>query len=373
MRNPRNILSLLLAAAVSGCGTSDDPIRIGLAGPFSEQRGVSMQLGAELAVAEINDMGGIRGRPLELVIKDDSASAELAVQVARELYETRDLVAVVGHLTSGAAISAAPIYDGGSRPVVQISPSASSPQLSEVGPYTFRVCPSDLVHGARLAEWAWEEVGARTAAVLYQNDAYGRGVRTTFQQSFENLGGAVVSEDPYVAPLPTFEPYLRRLSQRGGADVVMIAGDRAGAERIIASLDSLGVSYPVLGGDGLSGIEGSDLDATGVLFSSAYLPDRIGPRNEAFVAAYQAAFGDVLPDHRGAGAYDAVHLLARAISEVGPERSRIQSYLATVGTDTAPFHGVTGVIAFDENGDVPDKEVVIGVVRDGRVVTAVRQ
>ncbi len=373
MRNPRTVLSLLLAAAVSGCGSSDAPILIGLAGPFSEQRGISMQLGAELAVAEINDMGGIRGRPLELVIKDDSASTEIAVGVARELYETRGLVAVVGHLNSGATIAAAPIYNGGSRPVVQISPSASSPQVTEAGPYTFRVCPSDLVHGARLAQWAWEEVGARTAAVLYQNDAYGRGVRTTFQQSFEALGGAVVSEDPFVAPLPTFEPYLLRLSRRGGADAVMIAGTRAGAERIIATLDSLGVSYPVLGGDGLSGIESSDVDATGVLISSAYLPDRISPRNEAFVVAYRAAFGDVRPDHRGAGAYDAVHLLARVIREVGPDRRRIQRYLATVGTESAPFQGVTGVIAFDENGDVPDKEVVIGVVQGGRIVTAVRQ
>ena len=68
-----------------------------------------------------------------------------------------------------------------------------------------------------------------------------------------------------------------------------------------------------------------------------------------------------------------MHLLARVIREVGPDRRRIQSYLATVGTESAPFQGVTGVIAFDENGDVPDKEVVIGVVRGGRVVTAVRQ
>jgi branched-chain amino acid transport system substrate-binding protein len=373
MRNRRNVLPLLLAAAVSGCGSSDGPILIGLAGPFSEQRGASMQLGAELAVAEVNDGGGVRGRPLQLVILDDSASAETAVRVARELYESPGLVAVVGHLTSGTTIAAAPIYNGGSRSVVQLSPSASSPQLSGVGPYTFRVCPSDLVHGARLAEWAWQELGARTAAVLYQNDAYGRGVRTTFQQSFEDLGGAVVSEDPFAAALPTFEPYLRRLAQRGGADVVMIAGTRAGAERIIATLDSLGYSYPVVGGDGLSGIEAADVDATGMLISSAYLPDRVSPRNEVFVAAYQAAFGDVLPDHRGAGAYDAVHLLARVIEEVGPDRRRIQEYLATVGSESAPYQGVTGVIAFDENGDVPDKEVVIGVVRDGRVVTAIRR
>ncbi len=366
-------LAAALAALLGGCGSSDDPILIGLAGPFSQQRGQSMQLGAELAVAEINEQGGVRGRPLELVILDDSASSEAAVRAARELYETSGLVAVIGHLNSGATIAAAPVYNGGDDPVVQISPSASSPLVSDVGPYTFRVCPSDLVHGARLAEWAWAELGARRAAVLYQNDPYGRGVRGTFSSSFTGLGGEIVSEDPYVLTIPSFEPYLRRLGTRGGAAALMIAGTRDGAERILASLDSLGTRYPVLGGDGLAGLETSPVDAEGTLISTAYLADRPGERNQEFVAAYQRAFGDRLPDHRGAGAYDIVHLLARAIEEVGFSRDRIREYVAGVGSSTEPFEGVTGTIAFDGNGDVPNKEVVIGVIESGRLRTAAGQ
>ncbi len=347
-----------------------DPILIGLAGPFSQPRGASMQLGAELAIAEINDAGGVRGRPLVLLVRDDSGATNAAVQIARELYDRPGLVAVIGHLNSSATIATAPVYNGGRDPVVQISPSASSPLVTPAGPYTFRVCPSDLVHGERLADWAWDNLQARTVAVIYQNDEYGRGVRSAFSAAFEAMGGSILTEDPYVASLPTFEPYLRRLIQRGGVGAIMIAGTREGAERVIATADSLGLSYPILGGDGLAGLEGSATDASGVYISAAYLPDQAGAANERFIDAYQEAYGDRLPDHRGAGAYDIVHLLAEAIDAVGPDRARIREYLSGIGTDNPAFEGVTGTIAFDAYGDVPDKDVVIGVVTDNRLAPA---
>lgn len=330
-----------------------------------------MRLAAELAVSEVNTRGGVRGRSIELVIRDDSAQAEPAVRAAHELYTTPGLVAVIGHLTSGSTLAAAPVYNGGVRPVVVISPSASSPQLSEAGAYTFRVCPDDLIHGRRLAEWARNRLGARSAAVLYHNDDYGRGVRATFSANFRALQGRVTAEDPYTPDIPSFEPYLRRIQVRGGVDALMVAGTRAGAERILPVLDSLGLQTIVLGGDGLSGLESAgNLRVEGVYISSAYLADQPGERNDAFVAAYRRAYGDQVPDHRGAGAYDIVHLLARVIGEAGTDRRSIRNYLAGVGSRTPPFEGVTGTIAFDANGDVPGKQVIIGVARGGRLVTA---
>jgi branched-chain amino acid transport system substrate-binding protein len=366
----RLALSLLGLALVGGCGTRDDPILIGLAGPFSQPRGASMQLGAELAIAEINAEGGVRGRPLALLVRDDSAVTDVAVHIARELYDRPGLVAVIGHLNSSTTIAAAPIYNGGRNPVAQISPSASSPLVTEAGPYTFRVCPSDLVHGERLADWAWDQLQARTASVIYQNDDYGRGVRSAFSDAFQAMGGRILTEDPYVASLPTFEPYLRRLLQRGGVEAIMIAGTREGAERIIATADSLGLAYPIMGADGLTGLEASGTDASGTYVSSAYLPGQAGTANERFVAAYRDTYGDRLPDHRGAGAYDIVYMLADAIAAVGPDREHIQLYLSGVGSDNPAFNGVTGTITFDAYGDVPDKDVVIGIVRDDRIVPA---
>lgn len=371
MRIPNDALrSAALLLMLAGCTSQTGPVRIGLAGPFSSERGASMHDAAVLAATEINRAGGVGGRPIELVFKDDSADAGDAVRVARELYADPSIVAVVGHLTSGTTIAAAPVYNGGANPLVEISPSASSPELSHAGPYTFRICPTDLLHGARLADWAAHRLGAHRAAVLYINDAYGRGVRSVFEQSFRSLGGTVVSDDPYLLDLPSFDPYLRRVLRRGGADVLMIAGTRAGAERILPALAAVGWSPAVMGGDGLTGLEMSSVNAQGVYISSAYLPDRPGDRNQKFVEAYGAAYPGRTLDHRGAGAYDIIHLLARAIAAVGPDRAKVRDYLAGVGSATPAYDGVTGRIAFDSNGDVPDKAVVVGVVRNHQLLTA---
>lgn len=365
-------LTVVLAVTLLGaaCGGGDAPILLGVAAPFGQPRAESMRLAAELAVDEINRGGGIDGRPLELVFRDDSASAEVAVRVAEELYAIPGLVAVIGHLTSGATLAAAPVYNGGEQPLVQISPSASSPVVTDAGSWTFRICPTDLRHGVRLADWAFRRLGARRAAILYRNDEYGRGIRQVFSDDFLTRGGDLIADDPYLDDLESFEPYLRRIRQRGGVGALMIAGTREGAERILPLVDSVGLTAALLAGDGVAGIEQGTVRAEGMYISTAYLPDRPGPRNREFVRAYEAAYGGRLPDHRGAGAYDIVHLLARALRATTPDRARLRDYLAGVGTDTEPFEGVTGRIAFDAHGDVPNKDVVIGVVRGGRLVTA---
>lgn len=368
MKPPR-ARGLLAAALLLAACAGETPIRIGLAGPFGEARGASMQVAAELAVAELNAAGGLRGRPVELVVFDDSASAERAVAVARELTADPSVVAVVGHLTSGATLAAAPIY-GGAQPVMLISPSASSPLVTQAGPWTFRVCPTDALHGVRLASWARDRIGASRAALLYTNDDYGRGVRDEFVKAFEAQDGTVVTSDPYLDDLPSFRPYLERLARRGGAGVVIIAGARAGATRILGAMDSLGLDLPVLGGDALSGIEQVGALGEGIFVTTAYLPDQPGAANETFVRAYRRASGDRPPDHRAAGTYDAIRLIAAAVTAVGTDRGRIRDWVAGVGTERPAFEGVTGRIAFDENGDVPDKPIAVGVVRGGILRTA---
>jgi branched-chain amino acid transport system substrate-binding protein len=366
----RRAALLALSISVTSC-SERGPILIGLAGPFSEARGTSMRLAAELAVNEINRTGGINGRDIRLLIIDDSAQDQTAVLVAQELYANLDVVAVVGHLNSGATLAAAPVYNGDPTPLLAISPSASSPELTNAGRYSFRVCPTDLVHGRQLAEWARNELGASRAAVFYRNDDYGRGVRQNFVESFVELGGAIVGQDPYILELPNFIPFLELLRDQGGADVLMIAGSVAGAERVFPTLDSLGLRVQVMGGDGLTGIQDAVGPlAEGVLISTAYLPDRPGEKNATFVSTYRAAYANALPDHRGAGAYDIIHLLAEALKEVGPNRERLRDYVAGIGISRPPFSGVTGAISFDANGDVPTKPVVVGVVRGNRLVTA---
>jgi len=362
---------VLLAGALllGACAKDRGPIVVGVTGPFSQPRGVSMQRAAQLAADEINAKGGVRGRPLKLLFVDDSGSTDVAVRVAEGFRTNPEVVAVIGHLTSGTTIAAARVYGSGSHPVVMISPSASSPDLSGLSPYAFRVCPSDLLHGPELARFAVQTLGARRAGIIYINDDYGRGIRGTFATEFRKLGGVVTEEDPYLASTASVEPYLAHMQLHGGVDVLVLATDRPGAELGLKNLHDAGLTWPVVGGDALTGIEADGALAEGVHLSSAYLPDRPGDRNALFVANYARTYEGQRPDHRGAGAYDILYLLAQAMSDAGTDRAAIRDYLASVGTTRPPFDGVTGRIAFDANGDVPAKPVVIGVVHGGRLVT----
>jgi len=364
------VTSLWLASCSQGGGR---PIVVGLAGPFSQPRGVSMQRAAELAVKEINARGGLHGRPLALRVMDDSGRADVAIRVAQALADDPEVVAVIGHLTSGTSLAGARVYGAGRRPVAMISPSASSADLSGVNPYTFRVCPTDLSHGAQLARYARQTLGARRAGIIYIDDDYGRGLRLSFATEFRRLGGTVVEEDPSLATTASLEPYLARLRQ-GGADVLMLATERGGAELALRDEGRLGLRWPTIGGDALTGIEAAGPVAEGVRVSSAYLADRPGDRNGVFVAAYARAYEGQRPDHRGAGAYDILQLLAtRVFAAAGTDRRAVRDYLARIGTDLPAYEGVTGTIAFDGRGDVPAKSVVVGVVRGGRIVTEAAQ
>lgn len=332
-----------------------------------------MQRAAELAVKEINARGGLRGRQLVLRVMDDSARPDVALRVARELVEDPAVVAVIGHLTSGASLAAGRVYGEARRPVVMISPSASSPDLSGVNPYVFRVCPSDLSHGAQLARFARQTLRANRVGVIYVDDDYGRGLRLSFAAEFRRLGGQIVEEDPALSTTPSLEPYLARLRGSGGVDALMLATERGGAELALREMGRLGVQWATLGGDALTGIEGAGPIAEGVRLSTAYLVDRPGARNEGFVEAYARAYPGERPDHRGAGAYDIVQLLASIFADVGTDRRAVRDRLAQVGTDAPAFEGVTGTIAFDGRGDVPAKSVVIGAVRGGRLLTETAQ
>src|SRR5256884_9056643 len=134
-----------------------------------------------------------------------------------------------------------------------ISPSASSPDLAGISPYVFRVCPSDLQHGPQLARFAWQTLGARRAGIIYLNNDYGRGVRRTFVAEFTRLGGTVLEADPYIPATSSLEPYLSRM-RRGGAEGLLLAAGRPGAERGPRGMRTPGRRWPGAGGGAAPGI-----------------------------------------------------------------------------------------------------------------------
>jgi branched-chain amino acid transport system substrate-binding protein len=322
-------------------------------------------------VSEINANGGVRGRRIELLPADDRGQAETAAQVAQLYRDNKTVVAVIGHAGNVTTLAAAPIYGAGDDPIAVISPSASSPDLSRAGPHVFRVSPYDIVHAAALAEWARGGLGVRTAAILYQNDPESRTTAAAFRREFTERGGLLIAEDPFSHALPSFEPYLTRAAVRGGVQALLVVGGGPSIGAILATLDSVGARPAILGNSDLLGFVPTASGALeGAFLSTAYLPNRGGAPNESFVTAFRQTHGGQLPDPTAAGSYDAVYLIARAIAAQEPTRAGIRGYLSGVGTETEPFEGTTGTIAFDENGDLRRLSVEVGVVRNGTLTPA---
>jgi branched-chain amino acid transport system substrate-binding protein len=361
--HPARILTPILGLAAlityaTGCGGGDsagDTLRLGVATPLEQFIGAQTLRGVELARDQLNADGGVRGRRVELLAVTDSASAQRAVSVADGFFSDATIAAVIGHSTSGATLAGAAIYNRG---LAAVSPTATSPEISDAGDWIFRIASSDAANSAGLARFALRELGTR-AAILYANEPYGRGLREGFGKAYRAAGGELVEEYPYIeGTTQDFEAYLMGI-QTAGPDLIFIGGLDASAGLIIQQARELGIEAPIIGGDGLLGLAGLDPVYDGTYVGLLYHPDAPGQTSRQFVEAYRSAYGE-LPDHFAALAYDAVMLVAQAAEEVGIDRERIRAYLQEVGSTRSGAPGVGGLIAFDEKGDPQDKSYAVG-------------
>ena len=330
-----------------------------------------MKQAAELAAEEINAAGGINGRRLELVIRDDYADPDSAVFVASDLYDS-DVSAVVGHLFSGTTLAAAPVYNGGADPVVAISPvlllarghrrRATTPSGS--APATWPTAP-------RWPTGCATGSTSRAAPCSTSTIEYGRGIRQTFVAEFIRLGGELEAVDPYLGDRPDVGPVSRPPRRGPTPEFLVVAGqpERGGGDPPPGA-EARTSRMPVLGGDGLEGIQEAGALAEGVYLSSPYFPSIPDARPTAASSRRSGASTPTpaLPNQPAAGD------LRRGLPAAGrhrPGRARARGRCAgrspASASVTPPFEGVTGTVAFDANGDVPNQNVYIGLVQQGAV------
>ena len=355
-------LSALLIAAILtfGCTKDSSPVWLGTAGPWDQGYGQMNKRGIDLAVDEINAKGGIQGRPLRLVSRNDEGDGVRATSIASDFYSNPQILAVVGHVTSGAMVAAARIYDQG---LPAVATTASTPDLSGMSPYVFRIISSDSSNGIDLARFATRR-GFKRVSVLYENNAYGRGLTDAFSRAF----GAIVSSDPIPAEASAdFEPYIAYL-QTQRPDLVFVAGTEGSGKAILREARRRGLQTAFIGGDGWTGVVADSAAAEGVFVGAPFTARDERPEAQRFVRAFRERY-HVEPDGNAALAYDATMVLARAIEQAGASRQAIRDWLAALGPETA-FPGATGPIRFLASGDVADKGIVVTQIRHGVLVPA---
>ena len=348
--------AVLLSGAAASCAGPGAELAIGTAGPWKEGYAQMVRRAVELAAEEANAAGGVGGRTVAVVARDDEGNGVKAAAIAQELLADRRVVAVVGHANSGGMVGAAPMYDHG---LAAIAPSATSPEITGISPWVFRVTTNDSVNGVRLAEFA-ERLGARRAVVLYENNVYGRDLAAAFRAHYR---GTLVGSDPIPGDGSGVEPsvsYYKRVAP----DLVFVAGTEASGRALLREAARQGFHPAWVAGDGWTGLQG-EAAAEGAYVAVPFRVDDPRPEARRFVEAFRAKYG-VTPDANAAMAYDAARLILRAVAEVGSDRRAVRDWLAEVRGEKH-FPGVTGEIRFRADGDPEGARFAMTRVRGGEL------
>ena len=350
---------LLFLVAVAACSKQNGPIvSFGAAGPWEEAYGAANRRGIQLALDEINasPAWGTKRR-LEITFVDDSGSGVAASRIAQTFVDSLHYVAVVGHVNSGAMVAAARVYDGR---LPAVATTATSPALTGISPWAFRVIPSDSANAQTIAGFA-EKLGRKRAAVLFENNPYGRGLADNFRKNFS---GTIVTFDPIGEGADQdFEAYVSWF-KNAKPDVVFVAGTGNSGLAFIKEARRQQLAVDLIGGDGWQTLATESI-ADGVYVGAPFSAQDPRPQVQAFVSAYVKKYNAV-PDGNAALGYDATKLLASAVENVGAHRRSIRNYLAGL-TSAGAFKGVTGDIRFSSDGDPVGKKIVMTRIRQGNL------
>ena len=373
------LLAALGLAVVSGCGGETEttteaaaPFKIGVAGPMTGQYatyGASHKAGAEIAVAELNADGGVNGADASFKLGDDLGDPKEAVLIAQQFIDDAEIVVVDGHQFSGATLAAGAKYETAGLPM--ISPSATNPDISNLGSFIWRICMTDAVQGEGLAKYSVTTLGKTKIAIMYDNSDYGRGLADAYEAGVKAAGGEVVGKQQYATGDTDFRAQLTKL-KNAGPDLLFLSGYYPEGSKIAAQAKELGMTMLMLGSDGYASDELPKLGGKaveGMLVSTFFDYSKDDPAVQAFVKAYQEKYDGANPDWFAANSYDVIMLAAAAAKKAGTnDRAAINEALGTLGE----YVGISGTITFDENGDVI-KPLSIVVVKDGGLVTAPQQ
>ncbi len=359
-------LLLLIAGPALLCLRGQETVRIGEFASLTGKEaafGQSSHKGTVLAVEKINAAGGVLGRKIELFVEDNESKPGESTTAVRKLISRDRIVALLGEVASSRSLEAAPIAQRAHIPMV--SPASTNPEVTERGPYIFRVCFIDSFQGAVLARFALETLHARRVGILASvSSAYSVGLAKYFAGPYAAAGGAIAIEQKYSEGDKDFMAQLTAI-RAANVDAIFVPGYYTEAALIANQARELGLTIPLFGGDGwearqLLEIGGAAIE--GCFFSTHYSPENPAPVVQEFVRAFQARWDGETPDAMAALGYDSALVLADAIRRAGStDTATIRDALAA----TEDFAGVTGTTSMDANRNA-SKTAVIITIKDGR-------
>ncbi len=371
------ILLVLLSLGIWGCAKEDSSqVKIGVIAELTGDipaAGASCKNAAEMAVAEINDGGGIqlgeKKYKIKLLIEDNAGKADQSASAAQKLITQNKVTAIVGPNASRYALPAAEIAESGK--VVLITPWSTAPKTtldSKTGApkkYVFRSCFIDPFQGGVVAKFVLNDLKLKKAAVLYDvASEYNKGIAEIFRDIYEKNGGRIVAFETYTTNDKDFSSQLTKI-KKAAPEIIFLPNYYSEVPLQIQQAKRLGMTVPFIGADAWGS---SDLvklcgaDCEGYYFSTHYAADAATETTRKFIESYKARYGTT-PDDVAALTYDSFGLLFQAMKTAGKnDRQAVRDALAKI----PQYEGVTGNMQFKEGSGDPIKSAVILKIRDGK-------
>ncbi|MBU6436848.1 MAG: ABC transporter substrate-binding protein, partial [Betaproteobacteria bacterium] len=246
------LLSTAVAACLSAAAFAAEPIKIGVSGPFtggSSSMGVSMRDGVRLAAEEINKAGGVLGRPIQLVERDDEAKNERGVQIAQELINREKVVATVGFINTGVSLASQRFYQEAKIPVmnnVATGTIVTRQFPNDPDNYVFRNACPDNIQSPMIVEEAVTRRGFKKVAILADSTNYGQLGRADLEKALAAKGVKPVAEEKFNVGDVDMTPQLLKAKQ-AGAEVILTYGIGPELAQIANGMTKLGWKVPMIG------------------------------------------------------------------------------------------------------------------------------
>lgn len=354
------VFALIVFWALAGCDLrsknqkglleGNNVVNIGAILPLTGDKsayGISMKNALELAFEEINNkkLGG--NQQINIDFQDSRGLPKDCITVFHTMLAARNIPLIIGPMSSSEMLSIAPIAE--KERVVLLSPSASSPAITDAGDFIFRTAPSDSYEGTMVATFVIEHLKLFRVGIIFNNSEYGIGVVNKFKDKYIASGGTVLISESYSEGTSDFRTQLDKIKRANPEAIYFVGYKELG--KMVKQAKELGLSATYLS---VSLFEDTDVlttagqSAENVIFPSISFDIKSdNPRAINFVTAYSPRYGKT-PDAFAASAYDAAYIAAEAIREGGNDATKIKNALYSI----KDFNGLLGNFGFDSNGDV---------------------
>ena len=384
MNRPFKLAALSAVLLSAGMAMAADPIKIGVDGPFtggSSSMGVSMRDGVRLATEEINKAGGVLGRQIVLVERDDEAKNERGVQIAQELINKEKVVAAVGYINTGVSLASQRFFQEAKIPVMNNVATGSivTHQFpNDADNYIFRNSANDSIQAPMIVEEAITRRGFKKVAILADSTNYGQLGREDLEKALAAKGIKPVAVEKFNIKDVDMTAQLLK-AKEAGAEAVLTYGIGPELAQIANGMTKLGWKVPMVGSWTLSManyIDNAGPGGEGARMPQTFIQEPTTPKRQSFIVNYLKTFNPknsrIDSPVSAAQGYDSIYLLAAAIKQAGStDGPKIKAALEDL---KAPIDGV--VTTYNKPFSKTDHEAitanipVFGEVKGQRVVYA---